>query len=153
MKTIILTQNQIAIIDDIDFDLVNPYKWCTKRSKHDNTYYAITRNKGKGLFMHNLIMGVIGIDHIDNDGLNNTRSNLRVANQSQNAANQNKQKRNCTSKYKGVYFKKSLKKWIAQIKFLQRKIHIGSFVNEIDAAKAYDVKAKELFGEFAKTNF
>jgi hypothetical protein len=70
----------------------------------------------------------------------------------QNAMNGKKHK-NSTSQYKGVSFFKRDQNWHAQIMLNSKQIHIGYFEDEIDAARAYDTKAKELFGTFAKTNF
>jgi len=102
--------------------------------------------------MHNLIMGTKLVDHKNGNGLDNQKNNLRNCTNQQNHMNR-RPKKNCTSKFKGVCrFKKDLK-WTAVIKFNRKQIYIGIFGNEEDAAKAYDKKAKELFGEFAYLNF
>lgn len=104
--------------------------------------------------MHRVIMGEprgLVVDHIDGNSLNNRRSNLRVCTVSQN--HQNQRFRGGLSRYKGVCFLKKINKWRANIGFDGRRMHIGCFDNEVDAAKAYDRKAGELFGEFAYLNF
>ena len=93
---------------------------------------------------HNMVT-----DHKDGNGLNNQRINLRMCSKSQNGINV--KKRGGTSKYKGVQYKCS--KWHSAITKDRTCIPIGKFINEIDAALAYDKKAKELFGEFAYLNF
>jgi hypothetical protein len=100
------------------------------------------------------------VDHIDNNKLNNQKSNLRLATHHQNQFNSNLQ-RNNTSGYIGVVYHKNYKKnkiskmshWHARIKFNSKHISLGYYQTPEEAAKAYDKKAKELFGEFAKTNF
>ena len=91
------------------------------------------------------------VDHIDHDGLNNCKSNLRIATLSENRRNSRKAK-DTSSKYKGVSWHKNNKKWEVKIGFNYKKIHIGYFNNIKEAAEAYNKKAKELFGEFAYLN-
>lgn len=91
------------------------------------------------------------VDHINGDGLDNRRSNLRLCNRSQNGANRVSPNREI--KYRGVYKSKNGNGFKAQIKAFRRNIHIGVFDTEEDAARAYDAKAREYFGEFARTNF
>ena len=93
-----------------------------------------------------------GIDHRDMNGLNNQRSNLRFCTLSQNAMNRRKRE-NTSSIYKGVYFNNQRgKKWKAQIRINGKQIHLGLFDFEVDAARAYNMKAIELFCEFANLN-
>ena len=92
------------------------------------------------------------VDHIDGDKLNNRPSNLRSATRSQNAQNKRSGK-GSSSKYLGVLWIKPRRKWRAQIRIEGASCAIGHFTDEIDAAKAYDAKARELFGEFANPNF
>ena len=91
------------------------------------------------------------VDHIDRDKTNNSLSNLRWATNQQNCMNASKTK-NTSSLYKGVSWFKQAKKWQSQIKFNGKKIHLGLFNSEEDSARAYDLKAIELFGEFASIN-
>lgn len=109
--------------------------------------------------MHRLILGLENgdkrqTDHIDGNGLNNQKENLRICSNGQNIRWKGKaRKGKYTSKYKGVNWKPKIKKWIAQICYERNKIHIGCYSVEEDAARAYNKKALELFGEFAKLNF
>lgn len=155
MKEIKLTQGKVALVDDDDFERVNAFKW--QAFKNYQTWYA-RRNEGtsprKNVRMHQYILGVKGkasqVDHCDGDGLNNQRSNLRIATMMQNQANRGPQ-RNNTSGFKGVY--KHEGNWRAQIKYKGEKISLGAYPDPAEAARAYDRKARELFGEFAWQNF
>jgi hypothetical protein len=154
MKYIILTKNKKTIVDNNIFNLVSGKKWYASYSR--GLYYAAREENNKMIKLHRLIMNAKPnqiVDHINGNTLDNRLCNLRLTDRSGNAINANKRK-NTTSKYKGVY-KKVLKKSIkyrSQIQFNGEKIHLGSFDLEIDAAKAYNKKAKELFGNMAKLN-
>jgi len=92
-------------------------------------------------------------DHINGNGLDNRAANLRPATVSQNLCNRPKTKTKTRSKYKGLEWDKIQRKWKVRIQCDGRKIYLGSFSKEIDAAKAYDKKARQLFKEFACLNF
>ena len=153
MKEIQLTQGKVALVDDEEFEKLNQFKWCAK--KDGNTFYAIRGirigSKTQTIQMHNFIMNGKGVDHIDHNGLNNQKSNLRFCTQSENMMNRSKGG-NCTSIYKGVSFHKRDKIWRAKIHINGKDIHLGNFISEIEAAKAYNNKAIELFCEFANLN-
>ena len=151
----------VALIDDEDFGLISQYHWYANWNKGVQTFYVRGFISGKGMserkiiYMHRLIMDANPneqVDHIDHNGLNNQKANLRFCNHSQNAANKRKQRGESTSKFKGVSWDERHKKWQAQIKLDSKLIRIDYFDDEIDAAKAYDKKAIELFGDFAMTN-
>jgi hypothetical protein len=92
------------------------------------------------------------VDHRNLNGLDNRRSNLRLATHGEN--NQNKRKRKgASSRYIGVSFEKRIKKWSARIMYKGKAIWLGNFKNEIDAALAYDKAARKYYGEFARLNF
>jgi hypothetical protein len=91
------------------------------------------------------------IDHINGDGLDNRRANLRLATVAQNAWNS--KKRNSRSGYKGVWFARDKGLWRAAIVYHGRRIHLGYFKDKISDAKAYDTAARKYYGEFAKPNF
>lgn len=112
------------------------------------------RKRTTTLFLHRTILNPSKekvIDHIDHNGLNNRRSNLRICTQTQNVANQRKGKG--SSNFKGVYWNKREQKWRAGIGYKGKDFHLGYFKDELEAAKAYDKAAKDLWGEFAKLNF
>lgn len=150
MKTIPLTQGKVALIDDRDYPTVLQHRWCA--AKLGNIYYAHALIDGHTASMHRLIMGNppgISVDHINGDGLDNRRSNLRLANQSQQGRNTPKHKNN-KSGFKGVSWCKGF--WMATIYVNQRKLYLGGFRNPVDAARAYNEAAKKYFGEFARLN-
>jgi len=152
-RPIPLTRGKFALVDANDYYWLTKYKWISLSNA--NTSYASSRVKGKITKMHRLITNApadLIVDHIDHDGLNNRRSNLRLCTPAQNARNAAPNK-GTTSKYKGVHKSKGAKKWGATIQYNKKIYHLGTFENEIDAAKAYDAKAPELFGEFAHLNF
>jgi hypothetical protein len=154
MREIKLTQGEVALIDDIDFELVSGYKWHCYKGAY--TKYAISGCRKNKVYMHRLVAGATDpktdVDHKNSDGLCNLRSNLRIITHQQNTFNKRLSKSN-TSGFKGVCFDKEKGKWKSKIKLNGVDIHIGYFKDKEDAAKAYDLKAKELFGEFARTNF
>jgi hypothetical protein len=118
------------------------------------TWYARRHSKGESILMHREIMrprpGMV-VDHIDHNGVHNRQSNLRVCTSAENQ--RNRPGVGGSSQYKGVSYDKEHKKWEAGITLRGKRIHIGLFESEIEAARAYDRKALELFGEFAYLNF
>ena len=155
MKKILLTHNKTAIIDDEDYPLVSQYKWYASRGR--NTWYAQTSIKGTTVLMHRLILGLvlgdkIQTDHINHNGLNNCRKNIRKCTHTQNHRNRQPNKKG-TSIYKGICWDINKKKWRSQLTIFNCNHYLGLFEFEIDAARAYDIKAKELFGDFAFLNF
>ena len=161
-RLIPLTQDKFAIVDAEDYDRLREYKWYAKNG--GNTYYAARAERvfkdGKfigvrQILMHRFIMNAprrLVVDHINHNGLDNRRENLRLCTRLQNSRNR-LPSRGGTSKYKGVTRSKRRKKFMAEIRVNQKKQYLGYFDSEIEAAKAYDKKAKELFGEFAYLNF
>lgn len=160
MKLIPLTRGMVALVDDCDYEELMKYKW--NAQKGGNSYYAGRRagkrTSNKSNLMHRYIMGDVKgtlCDHIDGNGLNNQKSNLRIANKQENGWNRKKAK-NCISKFKGVTWHRKIHKWVASIILwengIRKRKHIGCYEAEIDAALAYDAKARECFKEFAHPN-
>ena len=151
MKEIKLVNNKgIVLVDDKDYETLSHHKWYLLNSK--NKKYAITSIDSLTKLMHRIIMKEpkdLQIDHIDGNGLNNKKENLRIVTSSQNNMNRSKFK-NSISKFKGVQFENN--KWRSRIRLNKKLYHLGMFENEIDAAKAYNKAAKKLFGEYAKLN-
>jgi len=152
LKTILILDIKKCTFDDSDFYKIKDHRWMLK--KHRNTFYAITDIKGKRTYMHRLIFGSKKgkiIDHIDRNGLNNCKKNLRFCTSAQNSYNRIGIK-NTSSKYKGVTWDKKRLLWLSRIGFKYKTIFIGRFKKEKDAAIAYDKAAKKYFGKFCKTN-
>ena len=156
MKKIPLTQGKFALVDDGDYEMLNQFKWFALKRPH--TFYAARNIPGgkrqKTIYMHTVIMQTpkdMEVDHRDGNGLINQRYNLRVCTRSQNS--QNLLPQGGTSKYKGVHWYKAGNRWQGHIRHNYKKIHLGYYTDEIEAARAYDEKAKELFGKFAHLNF
>lgn len=151
-RVIGLTRGMFALVDESDYAELSQYHWYMEKRFHN--CYAVRTFRRKQIRMHRHITeppeGLV-VDHIDNDGLNNRRSNLRICTTKQNARNARSHKG--TSKYKGVSWYKQRKKWNANIICDGRQKTIGYFENEIDAALAYDEYAKKLFKEYAYLNF
>ena len=159
MKEIKLTHEKVTLVDDEDFEYLNQWKWRASKNKKSKTYYAqrdiCIDNKRTTVFMHRIIMNPnkhMLIDHIDMNGLNNLKTNLRICNHSQNQCNR---KSWGLSKYLGVSIKKkrSIIYYQTLIKVNKKSLYIGIFKSEIEAAKAYDKAAKEYHGEYANLNF
>ena len=106
--------------------------------------------------MHRQILhppGHLFVDHINHNGLDNRKANLRPATCAQNNYNRIHLRKSQSSKYTGVSWQKQSKKWMVQIRYKGRRIFLGLFEDEIQAAKAYDKAAKIYHGEFASLNF
>ena len=158
-RRIPLTQGHFAIVDPQDYQRLNKYKWRLCRTRGKNALYAersmrLPGGKYSRLLMHRQLIkppeGYV-IDHINGCGLDNRRTNLRLATAAQNAWNS--KKRNPRSGYKGVWFAGDKGLWRAAIVCHGRRIHLGYFTDKIDAARAYDAAARKYYGEFAKLNF
>jgi hypothetical protein len=163
MKEIPLTRGKVALVDDEDYEHLSALTWHAYRNQGGGWYARSStlyrKNGGKSIWMHRMILDCPAgknPDHKDGNGLNNQRSNLREATQAQNMYNMGV-RANSKSGFKGVsrYSGKGgyTGEWKAVIKHHRKTIYIGKFRDPIDAALAYDTKAAELFGEFARLNF
>jgi len=154
MKQLKLTSGQSTMVDEDVYEIVNCYKWRSDSLAGHVVRTVGTKNGRRLVRLHRLIMnaqtGQI-VDHIDGNVLNNTRANLRLADKSTNGMNRLKQ-RNNKSGYKGVCKHSQCNRWVAQIKAGPVKWQ-GLYKTAIEAARAYDVKAMEMHGEFAILNF
>lgn len=156
-KEIVLTQDLKAIVDDSDYDRLNSRLWYAV--KKNNTSYAIMKyrnEKGQrlSLGMHRFLLEVtdskIVVDHIDRNGLNNQRSNLRICTVAENMLNSTSFG---LSKYKGVSWHKKTKLWRARITIKGKDFSLGYFKTELEAAFAYDIAAKTMFPKYGSLNF
>lgn len=155
-EEIVLTQGQVAIIDDADFPFISRFKWCAHKRRKG--YVAVRNIKipGKGWRPINMSRFLLNpsdnsfVDHINGNGLDNRRANLRFATPAQNQYNRAKNK-NSASRFKGVR-RDGKGHWMAAITYKRKAIHLGTFSTEKTAAHAYDVGAKILFREYARFN-
>lgn len=158
MKKISLTQDKFALVDDIDYGFLMQWKWC-----FHNGYAERASRKSEGfdppklIYMHRVVLSrKIGYydfeetDHKNHNRLDNRRDNLRPATCSQNRRNKKSQRGSST--FKGVSWHKRNNKWQSYIMCNRIRKHLGSFTDEIEAAKAYNKAAIKHFGEFAYLN-
>ena len=156
-RKIMLTRCMFAIVDVDDFEQIGPFRWQACNVSGDKWYARRTVKIGgipRAIYMHRAILNPpyeLEVDHIDGNGLNNRRSNLRICSRGKNAQNQRKTRG--TSQFKGVYWNGRVGRWHASIQGNKARHHLGFFTNETDAARAYDAAAIELFREFARPNF
>lgn len=155
MKKIYMADKvNFALIDDEDYELISSYKWhiCKPR----NIIYAQCRLDEFSLYMHRIILNLNKgdknqVDHINGNGLDNRKNNLRKCNHSLNGAN--RKSLGGYSIFKGVSFDKKRNLWTASLRFKYRRYNLGRFIQEKEAALAYDEFAYNKFGDFAKLNF
>ena len=148
MKTIELTQGQVAIVDDEDYEMLMDRKWFAHKS-HIGTYYAktnvrISRGKQSTVCMHRVIMGAQKreeVDHLNHNTLDNRRMNLRTCTTRQNHQNRVNQGK---SPYPGVSQVTNSPKWKATIRAYGKQLHLGVYDTEIEASQAYRDKCKEI---------
>jgi hypothetical protein len=148
-----LTQGKRALIDASDWPIVGKLRWHAHRAHADypNEYYARSKpGKGKGIFMHALIMGVARADHKNRNKLDNRRCNLRPSTVSQNAANW--RRTHGKIEYRGVRRQRN-GRFQAMIGLGGKRVGLGTYDTKEQAAKAYDEAAIREFGEFAVLNF
>lgn len=158
-KEIALTKGKVAIVDEGDYERLNQHKWHALPAKR--AFYAVRNVPCKGskrrysyVYMHKEIVqppeGMM-VDHKDGDGLNNRRENLRLATGAQNSQNRSPYLKK-SSKFKGVTWKKNIRKWQARITVDGKLMSLGYYNHEETAAIAYNNAANDMFGEFAKTS-
>jgi hypothetical protein len=159
IRLIPVGQGRYAIVDADDYHRLAKYKWrlCTNGHTFYAYRYSSTRagKKRQRVWMHNQIIAIpegLVCDHINHNGLNNRKANVRPATASQNNCN-TRRKVKTTSRYRGVTRDARSNRYRARIEFNGRNIHLGTFDDKVDAAKAYDEAAKKYHGEFAILNF
>lgn len=148
MKEITLNNNKIVLVDDDDYEKLNYFKWAYSKSG-----YALLRNGGVNIWMHRYIMYLkdssLVVDHINNNRLDNRKSNLRIATYENNSRNTTLSIKNSTG-YRGVIRWRN--KYKAQIQYGNKHYHLGIFSTKEGAALAYNKEAIKIFGEYAKLN-
>lgn len=147
MKTIPLTRGMVALVDDEDYAELAPHRWYAQRGR--NTWYAARRPQNVHVLMHQEVMGGKGIDHIDGNGLNNQRSNLRFATQAQNSYNSRLSRRN-TSGHTGVSWMPLRRKWQVHIQAEGKNHFLGHFATLEEAVAVRADAAAIYHGEFRR---
>lgn len=159
-RLIRMAQPKYAKVDPGDYERLRKYEWFAFKGK--NYFYARRRvpvgkaKKQTLVYMHREVIQVPGgmvTDHINHDGMDNREANLRAATRAQNLCNRKKFANSSSSKYKGVSWVKRVRKWQACITLKNKKIFLGYFRDEIEAARAYDRAARKYHAEFACLNF
>ena len=157
-RRIPLTQGKYALVDPDDYPRLMRYKWYA--AKYDHTFYAVRNfwlkfeKKKIKIKMHRVIMNApadLIVDHINHNGLDNRKANLRLATPAQNARNSLRHRNR--SGYKGVCYAKTRRKYRAVIWHNNKRIHLGYFDSKISSALKYDRAAKKYHKEFASLNF
>ena len=159
-RRIPLGEGRFTIVEPADYYKFGHLKWSA--AGENERFYAVRvlkqtiAGRVKTSFLHREILdapkGTL-VDHENGDSLDNRRANLRFATPAQNTYNRPKIRGKTASKYIGLYFIKEIKKWGARIRYQGKRIYLGSFETQIEAAKAYDEAAKKYHGEFARLNF
>lgn len=157
MKEITLTQGQVALVDEDDFAWLSQFNWQACKASDRHPWYAgsnFKTEKGKRwLRMHRLIMKAQpgqDVDHIDGNGLNNQKANLRVCSHRENMRN----RRPMNGRFKGVFFEKDGRQnpWRVHVKTATGQKRYGGCPTAEDAATVYNFLVAQLFGEFARYN-
>ena len=162
MKEIQLTQGQVALVDDEDYERVSAHEWCAQKMR--GSFYAarkVTLPNGKRVtqYLHRFLLGLAPGDarqgdHVNGNTLDDRDENLRIVTKRQNMqAFKRPKSATASSTFRGVSWHKRDQKWRAQIQLNGKQIHLGLFGDEEDAARAYDDAAIKFFGEFAQPNF
>lgn len=156
----VLAGDAHVLIDEEDREKVSAYQWYLVEYSHGLRYAVFLHRAGRRAQrqtgMHRLLLGFPKgmVDHRNGNGLDNRKENLRGCTNTQNQQNQTINRRQVkSSRYKGVCWDKRSCRWIAHIRVNTRKKYLGRYLDEADAARAYDAAALEYFGEFARINF
>ena len=155
-RTIPLTQGLSALVDEADYEALSRHKWCAHQQSQRcyAVRNALTASGWTTVGMHRVVLNApagLEVDHVNGNGLDNRRANLRVATTAQNQHNRQKRRGKC--RYKGVIWDATRGRWRPRIVVSGRHMYLGIFADPIDAALAYDLAAIANFGEFACPNF
>ena len=155
-REILLGNGEICLVDDDDYESVSRFHWSAM--KGFSTTYAFRKERVSGIirtvYLHRALMNPDArqkVDHINGNGLDNRRANLRCCTNQQNVINRRK-KQKARSRFKGVTWHEKGQKWRARIMIDRQEISLGLFATEADAAVAYNAAAKAAWGEYACLN-
>ncbi len=154
-RWIALTKGLFALIDAEDFPRVSSWYW-SALVRTGRTAYAMRVERRRTIYLHRFIMGALpgtDVDHINGNGQDCRKINLRVCTHAENQRNYSKTSSPTASSFKGVRWDRDRSRWVAWVKLDRKSRFLGRFASEEEAARAYDAAARELFGEFAKPNF
>ena len=151
MKEIKLSNGMVTMVDDENYEHLNKFKWHSQKGRY--TYYVIRHGNKENttIRMHREIMNPqkkMEIDHIDHNGLNNQKYNLRICTRSENHMNEDHK-----GKLKGSYYERKYGLFKSRITHNGKDIFLGYYKTRIEAAVAYDRAALKYFGEYANLNF
>ncbi len=158
-RRIYLGEGEWAKVDQEDYRRLGKYKWSvvgTGRNLYAVRHVKVGSKTTKIVRLHREIMNApkgMLVDHRNGETLDSRRDNLRLATHSQNQCNKRKTESKTSSRYRGVYFDKRRVQWQAYIRYNGKRMYLGKFSDEIEAARAYDRAAKQYHGEFARLNF
>jgi hypothetical protein len=159
MNELILTSRiygeKIFLIDDEEWDRVSKYKWHLHKDIPSDHFYVYGTVNGQSTSLARFIMMASAdkiVDHIDGNTFDNRKRNLRICTKRQNSINRRKSRTAKNSKFKGAYFNKRNSEWWSHIKSEGKLYRDGPFYSEVDAARAYNIRAIELYGEYARLN-
>lgn len=155
MKKLKLSNGMYSLLDDQDYLWASEYRWMG-RPYHSGWRVCREESRtGKTIYLHREITKAptgLEVDHVDGNGLNNTRTNLRVCTHSENGKNR-RVNQNSKSGYKGVVWREHAGKWQANITVDKKRIYLGYHDTPEQAAQAYDLASKQYHGDFAHLNF
>lgn len=150
-----LTQGKFAVVDDDDYAWLSQWSWTAVKPRKSRSWYAHMQDGRRTRALHRVIMGDPAgaeVDHVNGDGLDNRRENLRVVTHQQNTRN-TRLRRTSRSGYKGVSKAKHVDAYRARIFLDGKEVWLGYFKSAVEAARAYDEAARRLFGKYASLNF
>jgi hypothetical protein len=153
VKEIPLTKGHVAIVDDEDYEYLNQWKWCSATGYASRV--SLDGGKRTEIRMHRLLVGAEKgqqVDHINRNRLDNRKSNLRICTPKENSRNSSKRKNAVSSVYKGVTKQPNSKRFICTMFVDGKRLYLGQYDEELDAAYYYNMNAKKYFGEFASLN-
>ncbi len=149
-----LSKGTFALVDDTDGDLVASRSWKAKlHGRYPGIWYAVATVARRSTTMHSVLTGWPLTDHVNGNGLDNRRCNLREATRATNNYNSRKRSTPSTSRFKGVHWDRRVGRWRALIRLDRHNHSLGYHTDEVAAALAYDAAARHHFGEFAAVNF